>query len=51
MPKGKGIYDDEDSGESKRGDAPGPTDKGGEGGMATRENAPDVADTAGEPTA
>ena len=30
---------------------PGPTDEGGEGGMATRENAPDVADTAGEPTA
>jgi len=51
MPKGKGIYDDEDSGESNRGDGPGPTDEGGEGGMATRENAPDVADTAGEPTA
>jgi hypothetical protein len=51
MPKGKGIYDDEDSDESKKGDPPGPSDQGGEGGMATRENAPDVADTTAEPTA
>jgi len=52
MPKGKGIYDDESSDESeKKGGRPGPTDGGGEGGMATREQAPDVADTGGEPTA
>ncbi len=51
MPKGKGIYDDEDSEESKKDDRPGPTDQGREGGMSTRENAPDVADTRGEPTA
>jgi len=51
MPKGRGIYDDEEPDESKKGDRPGPTDQGGEGGMATRENAPDVADTPGEPTA
>jgi hypothetical protein len=51
MPKGKGIYDDEDSDETTKSDRPGPTDQGGEGGMATRENAPDVAETDGEPTA
>jgi hypothetical protein len=52
MPKGKGIYDDDDdSDDSKKGGRPGPSDEGREGGMATRENAPDVADTAGEPTA
>jgi hypothetical protein len=51
MPKGRGIYDDEEPDESKKGDRPRPTDQGGEGGMATRENAPDVADTTGEPTA
>jgi hypothetical protein len=51
MPKGKGIYDDESDDESKKGGRPGPIDEGGEGGMATRENAPDVADTRGEPTA
>jgi len=52
MPKGKGIYDDDTTDESeKKGGRPGPTDEGGQGGMATRENAPDVADTAGEPTA
>jgi len=52
MPKGKGIYDDEGSNDSeKKGGRPGPTDEGGEGGMATREQAPDVADTGGEPTA
>ncbi|HET6737067.1 hypothetical protein, partial [Mycobacterium sp.] len=49
MPRGKGIYDDE---EEPKGGRPGPTDQGREGGMATRENAPDVADdqgSAGEP--
>jgi hypothetical protein len=42
MPRGKGIYDDED--EEPKGRRPGPTDEGREGGMATREAAPDVAD-------
>ncbi|BBZ19551.1 MULTISPECIES: hypothetical protein [Mycobacteriaceae] len=52
MPKGKGIYEDHTVDESeKKGGRPGPTDEGGEGGMATREEAPDVADTRGEPTA
>jgi hypothetical protein len=46
MPRGKGIYDDEDSGEPKGG-RPGPTDQGREGGLATRENAPDVAEDQG----
>jgi hypothetical protein len=50
MPRGKGIYDDEDAGELKGG-RPGPDDEGREGGMATRENAPDVAETGQEPTA
>jgi hypothetical protein len=48
MPRGKGIYDDEDADEGGR---PGPTDEGREGGMATRENTPDVAETNEEPTA
>ena len=48
MPRGKGIYDDEDSDEPKGG-RPGPTDEGG--GMATRENTPDVDETSEEPTA
>jgi len=52
MPKGKGIYEDEPVDDSeKKGGRPGPTDQGREGGMATREEAPDVADTGGEPTA
>ena len=42
MPRGKGLCDDENTDEPKGG-RPGPTDQGGEGGMATRENAPDVA--------
>lgn len=50
MPRGKGIYDDEDADEPKSG-RPGPADEGREGGMATRENAPDVAETGQEPTA
>ena len=52
MPKGKGIYDNESTDSEKKGGRPGPTDEGDEGGMATRESAPDVADTSGsEPTA
>lgn len=50
MPRGRGIYDDEHPDEPKGG-RPGPKDEGGEGGMATRENAPDVAETGEEPTA
>ncbi|MBW8711567.1 MAG: hypothetical protein JF631_11100 [Mycobacterium sp.] len=50
MPRGKGIYDDKDADEPKGG-PPGPTEEGREGGMATRENAPDVAETGQEPTA
>jgi hypothetical protein len=49
MPRGKGIYDDEDADEPKG--RPGPKGEGREGGMATRENAPDVAETDAEPTA
>lgn len=51
MPKGKGIYDNEADDESTKGGRRGPTDEDDEGGMATRENTPDVADTGGEPTA
>ena len=50
MPKGKGIYEDDES-DDKKGGRPGPRDEGREGGMATRENAPDVAETGSEPTA
>jgi hypothetical protein len=50
MPRGKGIYDDED-GDEPKGGRPGPTDQGREGGMATRENTPDVTVTDQEPTA
>jgi hypothetical protein len=50
MPRGKGIYDDE-GGDEPKGGRPGPTDEGGEGGMATRENTPDVDESSGEPTA
>jgi hypothetical protein len=50
MPIGKGIYDDETADEPKGG-RPGPKDEGHQGGMATRENAPDVAEGAEEPTA
>lgn len=49
MTRGRGIYDDENADE-KKGGRPGPTDQGHEGGMATRENAPDVAETDAEPT-
>ena len=50
MTRGKGIYDAEKPDEPKGG-RPGPRDEGGEGGMATRENTPDVAETDDEPTA
>ena len=42
MPRGRGIYDDEDADEPE-GDRPGPADEGREGGVA-REVTPDVAD-------
>ena len=41
MPRGKGLHDDENPDEPKGG-RPGPTDQRREGGMATRENAPDL---------
>jgi hypothetical protein len=50
MPRGKGIYDDEDADDPKRG-RPGRTDEGGGGGMATREQTPDVDESGEEPTA
>jgi hypothetical protein len=50
MTVGKGIYDDETDDE-KKGGRPGPSDSGHDGGMATRENAPDVAEGGQEPTA
>ena len=50
MPRGKGIYDDVGS-DVPKGGRPGPTDEGGEGGMATGENTPDVDETSEEPTA
>ena len=50
MPRGKGIYDDENADEPKGG-RPGPTDEGGEAGMAARENTPDVDETSGGPQA
>ena len=48
MPRGKGIYDDESTDEPK---GPRPKDEGGETGMATRENTPDVDESSEEPTA
>ncbi|MDT5044522.1 MAG: hypothetical protein QOG75_375 [Mycobacterium sp.] len=50
MPRGKGIYDDEDT-DGPKGERPGPKDEGGDGGMATRENTPDVDESSEEPTA
>ena len=50
MPRGKGIYDDEDT-DAPEGGRPGPTDEGGEGGKATRDNTPDVDESSEEPTA
>lgn len=49
MTRGKGIYDDESADEPKGG-RPGPADRGSEGGMATREVAPDVVEHDQEPT-
>jgi hypothetical protein len=43
MPRGKGIYDDEGTDETK-GDRSGPTDQDSDGGTSTREVTPDVAD-------
>ncbi len=50
MTRGSGIYDDE-SAEEPKGGRPGPKDEGKEGDTATRENTPDVAENAEEPTA
>ena len=50
MTVGRGIYDDETADEPKGG-RPGPKDEGREGGMSTRENAPDVPEGGEEPTA
>ena len=50
MTRGSGIYDDE-SAEEPKGGRPGPKDEGKEGGMATRENTPYVAESGEEPTA
>lgn len=49
MTRGKGLYDDETADEPKGG-RPGPSDQGRDGGMATREGAPDVAEADQEPT-
>ncbi|WP_280339628.1 hypothetical protein [Nocardia neocaledoniensis] len=43
---GKSEHDDEKSKDPK-GDRPGPTDQGKDGGMATRELAPETAETPG----
>ncbi|AMO59215.1 Uncharacterised protein [Mycolicibacterium phlei] len=53
MPTGKGIYDDDSADEraKQKAQRTGPKDEGGEGGMATRELAPDVAEPGSEPTA
>lgn len=48
MPRGKGIYDNEDTDGPKGGS---PKDEAGEGSMATRENTPDVDESSEEPTA
>jgi hypothetical protein len=50
MPRGKGIYDNEDT-EQPKGGRPGPKDDSGDGGMATRENTPDVDESSEEPMA
>jgi hypothetical protein len=48
MPKGKGIYDDDDRDQRKSVEW-GPTDQGGQGGAASREHAPDVPENTEEP--
>jgi hypothetical protein len=50
MPRGNGIYDNEDTEEPTCG-RPGPKDDRGDGGMATRDNTPDVDESSEEPTA
>ena len=47
MPTGKGIYDDNNADErdKRKAQHSGPTDEGSEGGMTTREHAPDVAES------
>ncbi len=50
MPRGRGIYKNENADEPK-GERQGPTDEGGNGGMATREHTPGVDETSEEPTA
>ena len=47
----KASYDEFLLVDEPKGGRPGPKDEGGEGGMATRENAPDVAESGEEPTA
>ena len=49
MPRGKGIYDDEDSDDLKRGRL-GPKDAHGDGGRAP-DDTPDVDESSEEPTA
>ncbi|WP_280240248.1 hypothetical protein [Nocardia abscessus] len=43
MPRGQDPDEDEKDTERPKGVAPGPTDHGGHGGMATREVAPELA--------
>jgi hypothetical protein len=49
LTRGSGIYDD-DRPEERKGGRPRPKDEDREGGMATREVTPDVAETDQEPT-
>lgn len=43
MPRGEGIYDEEHAdADEPKGGRPGPTDQGREGGMASREVAPEI---------
>jgi hypothetical protein len=42
MPRGKGLHDDDNDADERKGGRPGPTDQDREGGMATGEIAPDV---------
>ena len=51
MPRGTGIYDDELADDEPKGGRPGPTDQGKEGGMATREVAPEVTTAEDAPAA
>ncbi len=49
MPRGQDPDEDEKDTERPKGVAPGPTDQGGDGGMATREVAPELASAEDEP--